>query len=345
VTTLDETRLVGFIEAVFSLEIDDRGWLAQLLSAFEALCGSEHHYRGFFYDASDVNHLKLWNVAAPQSTPELDATFEPLARSVDPEFVTSTFRSLPVSSARKSGMPQLAPVLAQLEQNGWGDFFHLNGLDASGIGCLLLCVCREREFSPSPAELRLFRRLAANLSTAFRCRRKLSSIPTLEASASEKPSEDVNARLAQVVSAAEEQLRAVAAAEPDDAPPIKSKRARRNSLDFMHPSSTAHLTLVHTFEENGSRYIVARESEAHAGIGALTERERQIVRHASDGFTNKQIAYDLGISDATVRVLMARAANRIGVRTRRELLAHPALRELRSQAAPENAAPPSARAG
>ncbi|HEY4105334.1 MAG TPA: helix-turn-helix transcriptional regulator, partial [Polyangiaceae bacterium] len=268
-------------------------------------------------------------------------------RSVDPEFVTTTFRSLPVGSARKSGMSQLAPVLARLEQSGWGDLFHLNGLDASGIGCLLVFACREREFSASPAELRVFRRLAANLSTAFRCRRKLSSIPAAEPSASERPSDDVHARLAQMVSAAEEQLRAVAASQSSDTPQSKAKRSRRNALDFTHPSSKAHLTLVHTFEENGSRYIVARESDAHRGIGALTERERQIVRHASEGFTNKQIAYNLGISDATVRVLMARAASRIGVRTRRELLAHPALRELRAQiaAAQDNAAPPSARAG
>lgn len=45
------------------------------------------------------------------------------------------------------------------------------------------------------------------------------------------------------------------------------------------------------------------------------------------GSSNQQIAKYLGISHATVRVLMSRAANRMGVRTRKELLAHPALQE------------------
>jgi DNA-binding NarL/FixJ family response regulator len=54
-----------------------------------------------------------------------------------------------------------------------------------------------------------------------------------------------------------------------------------------------------------------------------------VVVHAALGFTNKQIAYALGISNSTVRVLMARAAARIGVRTRNELLSHPSLQEIR----------------
>jgi DNA-binding CsgD family transcriptional regulator len=66
------------------------------------------------------------------------------------------------------------------------------------------------------------------------------------------------------------------------------------------------------------------------GFGRLTDRERQVVVHAALGLTNKEIAYTLGISDATVRVLVTRAAARLGVRTRKQLLAHPAMRELQS---------------
>jgi DNA-binding NarL/FixJ family response regulator len=53
----------------------------------------------------------------------------------------------------------------------------------------------------------------------------------------------------------------------------------------------------------------------------LTAREREIVERALLGSENKCIAYDLGLSDSTVRVLMSRAAIKLGVRTRRELLA------------------------
>jgi DNA-binding CsgD family transcriptional regulator len=68
-------------------------------------------------------------------------------------------------------------------------------------------------------------------------------------------------------------------------------------------------------------------------LDALTERERQVVLQATLGFTNKEIAYALGVSASTVRVLMARAAGRIGVRTRAELLSHPSLKEINADRA------------
>jgi DNA-binding CsgD family transcriptional regulator len=63
----------------------------------------------------------------------------------------------------------------------------------------------------------------------------------------------------------------------------------------------------------------------------LTDRERQVVLQAALGFSNKQIAYALGISHSTVRVLVARAAARIGARSRAALLSHASLREMRAR--------------
>jgi DNA-binding NarL/FixJ family response regulator len=47
-------------------------------------------------------------------------------------------------------------------------------------------------------------------------------------------------------------------------------------------------------------------------LPALTPRERQIVDAVRGGQTHKEIAFDLGISDATVRVLYARAMRKLG---------------------------------
>lgn len=44
----------------------------------------------------------------------------------------------------------------------------------------------------------------------------------------------------------------------------------------------------------------------------LSPRERQIVDQVRAGQTHKEIAFDLGISDATVRVLYARAMKKLG---------------------------------
>jgi DNA-binding NarL/FixJ family response regulator len=44
----------------------------------------------------------------------------------------------------------------------------------------------------------------------------------------------------------------------------------------------------------------------------LTPRERQIVDSVLGGRTTKEIAFDLGVSDATVRVLYSRAMKKLG---------------------------------
>lgn len=83
---------------------------------------------------------------------------------------------------------------------------------------------------------------------------------------------------------------------------------------------------VDSFERQGVRYVIVSAEAAHGpSVLTLTPRERQVVAEAAAGSSNQQIAQRLGISHATVRVLMARAANRLGVHTRKALLAHPAL--------------------
>jgi DNA-binding NarL/FixJ family response regulator len=56
------------------------------------------------------------------------------------------------------------------------------------------------------------------------------------------------------------------------------------------------------------------------GFERLTHREREVVLRALRGGANKEIAYDLGLAHSTVRVFMARAAEKLGASNRRDLL-------------------------
>jgi DNA-binding CsgD family transcriptional regulator len=95
------------------------------------------------------------------------------------------------------------------------------------------------------------------------------------------------------------------------------------SLREWRPLTCARWTLVDSFERGGARYVVARENQSHIeGLAALTDRERQAVVYVAIGQSTKETAYALGISDVTVRVLLARAAAKLGVRSRAALLAH-----------------------
>jgi DNA-binding NarL/FixJ family response regulator len=346
----DETQLVGFLEAVYSLELDDRGWLEKVLWALAELCGGAHHYVGFFYDASNVHDFKLWNVSMPDAPQELGEAFGLFQGIVqNPAFVSTTFRSLHVGSARRTGMPYMGAVLAARERTGWGDIFNINGLDPSGVGCNVTIGMRVPEYAPGPEHVAMYRRLASHLAAAFRVRRRLG-VAQQGADSARKPDSgidgaeailDEKGRFVHAVGqaldkVAQERIRS-SAASIDVARTKSARSAGRSALERWHPLTGARWTLVDSFEENGRRYVVARENQAHTeGLTALTDRERQIVLHAAIGFSNKQIAYALGISDTTVRVLMARAANRMGLRTRRELLLHPALREVRGASDPDN---------
>jgi len=54
----------------------------------------------------------------------------------------------------------------------------------------------------------------------------------------------------------------------------------------------------------------------------LTERERQVVRLVEQGFSNKDIAYQLSISDSTVRHHLTNIFDKVGVSNRQKLLVH-----------------------
>lgn len=75
--------------------------------------------------------------------------------------------------------------------------------------------------------------------------------------------------------------------------------------------------VVAVAEATGRRVLVVRR-EAGAG---LSGRERTAVALAALGRSNKEIGYALGVAPSTAAGLLAVAARRIGLRSRRELIA------------------------
>jgi two-component system response regulator FixJ len=75
------------------------------------------------------------------------------------------------------------------------------------------------------------------------------------------------------------------------------------------------------------RYVSATAQDS-LELNSLTDRERQVVAGIVSGKTGKEVAFDLGIAHATVRVLLARGYARLGVRSQRQLRELPGLRGL-----------------
>lgn len=79
-------------------------------------------------------------------------------------------------------------------------------------------------------------------------------------------------------------------------------------------------TVVEQFVRDGYSYRLARRPLRDEGTERLTKREQEALDYALDGLSNKTIAYALGLAPSTVGVLLFRAAAKLGVKSRRELL-------------------------
>ena len=59
----------------------------------------------------------------------------------------------------------------------------------------------------------------------------------------------------------------------------------------------------------------ARRKEAHDRVTALSRRQREVLLHMAAGKLNKQIAYELGLSERTVKMHRAAVIGALGART------------------------------
>jgi DNA-binding NarL/FixJ family response regulator len=69
---------------------------------------------------------------------------------------------------------------------------------------------------------------------------------------------------------------------------------------------------------SGQESFDGRHPARVAGHGALSPREREVIRLVASGATNQEIAAELGIGSETVKTLLTRVFAKLGVRRRAE---------------------------
>ena len=67
--------------------------------------------------------------------------------------------------------------------------------------------------------------------------------------------------------------------------------------------------------EDVARANDARREAAHARVAALSRRQREVLLHMAAGKLNKQIAYELGLSERTVKMHRAAVFTALGIKT------------------------------
>ena len=280
----------------------------------------------FTYDVSDLRRFRFSLPIMIGESQLLEEFLIDGMSKLTPEMLSRSFAATNIGFARPLGLinEESEERLRRLQA---ADYFGVNGRDVSGRGCFIGLGVERTALDGH--ETVTFQRLAYHLASSYRLRRHLRE-------RKEVPLEGWEALL-------DPDGRILEARGQTESPEAgdalsRASRARERARSGHDVAPTQHWrprvetrwTLVDAFSREGRRYVVARENQvATPGLEDLTERERQVVASAAFGKSNKEIAYDLGISHATIRVLLARSCARLGVRSRKELLMLPAVRALR----------------
>jgi DNA-binding CsgD family transcriptional regulator len=318
-----KTDLIGIIEATYRIELDTDTWLKGILSAASLIISRGMGLVAYTYDASDPADLRVGSFIheglPDQAVPEFLAT---LSR-MDPAYVRNSYCSLTCATGSEvPGYRELPFVERFAREFRVRDILMVNGVSPDGQGCLFGALLPQETKLTAPRRT-LLAKLACHLAAAHRLRQRLASIDS-RASAAEAVVDysgevhhaEGEARSKAAQSRLKQSALAIASARGD----LRTLQPER-AIDEWKGLIAARWTLIDVCERDGRRYLVARQNKPRVrGPSVLTDREQEVLAFAVLGHHNKLIAYNLGISPSTVRVLIARAAGKLGAGSRAELI-------------------------
>jgi DNA-binding CsgD family transcriptional regulator len=317
---------LGIVEAAYRIDVTDEEWLAGLAEACHPALDDGFGICAFQFEHHLGSPPRILRVSKLGIPDELSQIYSTVFRGLDPKVQVRPFTHGPCTTASQM-MGQHGEFIhnehmkRHVHKFGMHDSLWITAAEPSGSGCGIhsgrsLVGWTSRSFRERWA------RIASHLAAGARIRRRLkdAAAPPLVEAVVAPDGTILHAEGAAKEAEALERLRRAVR----DVEQARSPRSRADSLTGLRGWQglvEGRLSLLDEFETSGKRYIVARENAPRPpGPGALTERERQVVGYAALGHDNKIIAYDLGIAHATVKVLMARAAAKLGVGSREEVI-------------------------
>jgi DNA-binding NarL/FixJ family response regulator len=99
---------------------------------------------------------------------------------------------------------------------------------------------------------------------------------------------------------------------------IDAARSERDdaehSVELWRGLVAGRWSLVEHFERDGRRYFLAHKNDPElAPDRRLSPREAQVLAYAELGYSNKLIAYSLGLSSSTVATVLGKARRKVGM--------------------------------
>lgn len=313
--------VVGAIEAAYAIDLPDPAWLAGLLAALRPSFEDGLGMAGYLYDTFE-RPFRVYDLM--HDTPVDDAGVAQMLDPSNDDYVrTSWLWRGALTASEVPGFADVPVVRDVLSTVGIRDFMTLNVFDPVGVGCWIGAPLRALR-RLTEAERERWNRVAAHVRAALRLRLRLAGRgePIAGSDGAIEAAFGIDGRIEHLEPGAQHARaslrRAVLGMET-------ARDALRDDPDRALPAWGALVngrwTLVDDFHAGGKRYVVARANEfGSSGSRLLTPRERQVTQALAMGLTNKEVAYELGMSHSTVRVLVARARVKLGAATSAELV-------------------------
>lgn len=226
-----------------------------------------------------------------------------------------------LTCGQASRVPAMRPILPIFRHIGGArDAFAFKALDASGRG-LWIGAPLKTTTKVADERVALFTRVAAHLTAAIRIRRTHGPDKPRAAALLSPAGDLLHTEKNDAAVARDDLRRATIAFER-----ARTKKMRADpdgATRKWRPLVQSRWSLLDDFDTDGRRFVVAVENAppTRGPRKGLSQRELQVMTQAHLGHSDKEIAYELGLSVSTVRVLIHRAIQKLGAEDRREALA------------------------
>jgi DNA-binding NarL/FixJ family response regulator len=317
-------NVMGMLDALYAIQQPSDSWVAGVLDAAARFLSHDASAGVVRYDISQ-GQLGPTFVASTGVSEEWRQVGIEMHR--DPQMVSDIARgyaSVVSAGAREMLLGSaigFEGYRATMQACGVGDQWVINGRTDSGKSAALYLFGRS-ELQFTATQRQMLTALAAHVGSAYRLHRSVSQQGSalrveamigphgqLEHATAATQGLAARRRLAEAVS-----LRIWARERAPSEAPEKALRALKALVN-------ATWTLVDWADADGKRYVLAcRNLATEQKTARFSRRERQVAMLAKEGHSNKVIAYELGLAHSTVRVLLARAAVKLGVESRSELV-------------------------
>jgi DNA-binding CsgD family transcriptional regulator len=241
-----------------------------------------------------------------------------------PAYVADAYLGGSYLSSECRGFEDIVPVKdGSSFAAGFHDGLILNVIEPDGVGCWF--GSPQSAVAPLSEELHLeLTRVRRHLAAAYRLRRRHANGRVSPDRAEAVIDEEGRIQHAADPAAKEEGARRALARAARQMTKIRrsgSRSAARGDIHKWESIVFERWTLTEHADTDGKRVTLAVDNRpAPPSLDLLSERELHVVLWAVAGHANKAIAYELGLSASTIRVLLSRAAAKVGARSRAELL-------------------------